>query len=125
MSPSGDAAVVDTPAPAEPWVWHLRRAIGVVLSVAVPIWFVSWFVVPDFGQLTVVDLRQRWSSPGWLVLDAVVLVLGLVHSAFGVSSLVAATTTDARRRLVADAVIWGLAAALVALALWTFVSFDV
>lgn len=123
-------APVDTPSTIDaagavgerPWSWHLHRAVSIVLTALVPVWFAGWFVVPDYGSLSVVELRDRWSAPVWLVLDGTVLLLGLVHGAWGLQSLVRQSRPQAPR--LAGAAIWSVTGALVALVLWTLVGFD-
>ena len=108
-----------------PWSWHLQRSVSIVLAVLVPVWFAGWFVVPDYGSLSVVELRERWSSPVWLVLDGTVLLFGFLHGAWGLQAIGRSRWRAERAQRIADAVIWASSAALVVLVLWTFASFDV
>jgi succinate dehydrogenase hydrophobic anchor subunit len=82
--------MTERPSPPEaerPWSWHLLRASSWVLLVVFPLWFLSVHVIGDVATVNATTLERRWSSPAGRVLDWVVVVLGLVHGAAGLSSV--------------------------------------
>jgi succinate dehydrogenase hydrophobic anchor subunit len=107
------------------WSWHLQRALSIVLVVALPLWLLGWLVVPDFGALTIVDLRQRWTNPLWRGVDLVVVVAGLVHAALLSRPLVERRVSNETVRLVLEGAVWAATAGLLFGALRVIVTLGV
>ena len=73
------APVAAARAPSEGWWVVLRRVSGLVLAVAVPVHLALTRVLADPADASVPVVRDRWSQPGWRVLECLLLAAVAVH----------------------------------------------
>lgn len=93
--------------PPERWAVAAQRASGLVLLVAVPAHLALTRVLSDPADATVPVVRERWSQPGWRLLECLLVVATAVH-------VVAVTRVSlSRSRFGADARVAVLAAVAV------------
>ena len=107
-------AVEADPAVAGGWGDALARASAVALLVVLPVQVAATVLVDDPGVRTAADALARWSSPGWRALDWLLVCLGALHAAVGITRAASTSRLGPGARTVVGAVAVAGAALLVA-----------